>query len=237
MGDTLAFLHLISKTIMKTSIAAIALLLITSLSQASDCPELKQNPVSIGDSWTFKRVFQGGHTSDARILFKITGQAGDNKYKVQTLTGVVNGLLPTAWRNAGTADMDSCMNDFFGGGSLGILDSCNTTFTAGMDWTTEESDKGVKTTQRYQVIGQEEVTVGGGSFMATKIEGEWDVAKGAGSGKSSAKSGAPRHHVIYWYAPGAKTMVKTEREVRNAAGVVTLRTTDELESFRVQRPN
>ena len=105
-----------------------------------------------------------------------------------------------------------------------------------MDWNTEETDKGVRTVQRHLVIGPEEVTVGAGTFRAIKIESRWEVAKIDNPGKSPARYAAPqRYQFTYWYAPAAKTMVKTEREFRDAAGAVEMRSTDELEAFRVQR--
>jgi hypothetical protein len=221
---------------MKTCSTFAALLLAASLSHAAEFPETVQKPVSIGDSWTFKRTGKGEHVNQSRILFKIAQQGPANKYVVQSLPGEVSGRGPTAWRNAGTVDMDTCMIDFFGGGSLGITDSCNTTFVPGMDWNTEEIDKDIRTIQRHQVIGPEEVTVAAGTFMAIKIESHWEVAKITNPGKTPAKYGPPlRHHFLYWYVQDAKTMVKTEREFRNIAGAIDMRSTDELEAFRVQK--
>lgn len=220
---------------MKTAITAMTFLLAAAASHAADLPEPPQNPVSIGDSWTFKRVAKGEITVQSRIIFKIAQQGPDNQYIIQTLPGAVSG--PTAWRNAGRVDMDACMIDFFGGGTLGITHSCSTPFVPGMDWNTEQTDKGIRTTQRFQVIGPEEVTVGAGSFQAIKIESNWEVAKVLNPGKSPLKHAPPlRYHFTYWYAPETKTMVKTEREFRNSAGVVDTRSTDELEAFRVQKP-
>ncbi len=222
---------------MKISTTAIALLLATTMAHASDIPEPPQRPVSIGDSWTFKRVAKGEITVQSRIIFRIAQQGPNNQYIFQSLPGEVSGRGPTAWRSAGRVDMDSCMIDFFGGGSLGITNSCNTEFPAGMDWTTEETDKGTRTAKRFQVIGPEEVTVGAGTFKAIKIESEWEVAKELNPGKSPAKYGPPlRYRFVYWYAPDTKTMVKTEREFRNAAGIIDTRSTDELEAFRVLKP-
>ena len=222
---------------MKSCIATLALLSAISISHASDIPEPVQNPVSIGDSWTFKRSGKGETTIQSRIIFKIAQQGPNNKYMVQALSGEVSGRVPTKWRNAGSVDMDACIIDFFGGGSLGITNSCKTTFVPGMDWNTEETDKATRTIQRHQVIGPEEVTVGAGRFTATRIESHWEVAKQSNPGKTPAKYAAPlRHHFTYWYAPETKTMVKTEREFRNAAGAVEMRSTDELQGFRVQKP-
>ena len=222
---------------MKSRIATLALLSAVSLSHAGDIPEPVQNPVSIGDSWTFKRSGKGETTIESRIVFKIAQQGPNNKFVVQALPGEVSGLVRTTWRNAGTVDMDACIIDFFGGGSLGITNSCNTTFVAGMDWNTEETDKGIRTIQRHKVIGSEEVTVGAGKFSATRIESDWEVAKLLNPGKTPARYAPPlRHRFTYWYAPETKTMVKTEREFRNAAGAVEMRSTDELQGFRVQKP-
>ncbi len=222
---------------MKTSITAIALLLATTLSQAADIPEAAQQPVSIGDSWTFKRVATGEITVQSRIIFKIAQQAANNQYVFQSLPGEVSGRGTTVWRNAGRVDMDACMIDFFGGGTLGITNSCGTTLVPGMDWNTEETDKGTRTTQRYQVIGPEEVTVGAGTFNAIKIESHWEVAKLLNPGKAAPKYAAPlRYRFVYWYAPITKTMVKTEREFRNSAGVIDTRSTDELQGYRLQKP-
>jgi hypothetical protein len=221
---------------MKTIVPAIALLLASALCQAAEFPEPVQEPMSIGDSWTFKRVSKGENANQSRIIFKIARQGPDNQYVYQSLSGEVSGRTPTTWRNAGKLDMDTCMVDFFGGGSLGITHSCNTPLVPGMDWNTEETDKGVRTIQRYQVIGQEEVTVGAGTFRATRIESQWEVAKVLNPGKSPLKYGPPqRYQFTYWYVPETKTMAKTEREFRNSAGAVDMRSTDELEAFRVMK--
>lgn len=219
---------------MKTSILAIALVLASAVSHGAEFPEPVQDPVSIGDSWTFKRVAKGQSVNESRIIFKIAQQGANNQYVIQSLPGEVSGRGPTAWRNAGKVDMDACMIDFFGGGTLGITNSCNTRFTPGMDWNTETTDNGVRTTQRFEVMEQEEVTVGAGTFRATKIESHWEVAKVLNPGKSPLKYAAPlRYQFTYWYVPDTKTMVKTEREFRNAAGAVDVRSTDELQAFRV----
>ncbi len=221
---------------MNNMIPAIALLLASTLSHAGEIPEPAQEPVSIGDSWTFKRTGKGETTHLSRIIFKIARQSADSQYQVQSLAGEVSGKVPTTWRDAGKIDMDSCMIDFFGGGTLGITHSCSTSFAPGMDWNTEQTDKGVRTLQRYQVIGLEEVTVGAGTFRATRIESQWEVSNVLNPGRKPLKYGAPqRYQFTYWYAPETKTMVKTEREFRNSAGVLEMRSSDELEAFRVQK--
>ncbi len=222
---------------MKSTITAIALLLASALAHSTDMLDEAQKPVSIGDSWTFKRVATGQATVPSRVIFKIAQQGPDNQFIFQSLNGEVTGRAPTPWRNAGQVDTDTCMIDFFGGGNLGITNSCNTALVPGMDWNTETTDKGTRTTQRFQVIGPEEVTVGAGTFNAIKIESHWEVAKVLNPGKAPAKLGAPlRYRFVYWYAPDAKTMVKSEREFRNSAGAIDTRSTEELQAFRVQKP-
>lgn len=221
---------------MKT-VTAIALFLTASLGHAADIPETVPLPVTIGDSWTFKRTTVGQVTLLSRIIFKIAQQGPSNQYIYQSLPGEVSGRGPTAWREAGRVDMDACMIDFFGGGSLGITHSCTTAFTPGMDWNTEETAKGSKTSQRYEVVGRENVTVGAGEFNAIKIESHWEVAKALNPGRTPLKYGPPqRYHFVYWYAPETKTMVKTEREFRTSTGALESRVTDELQAFRVQKP-
>jgi hypothetical protein len=220
---------------MKTSIFASALLLATTLSHAAplDAPQA----VSIGDSWTFQRVATGAATVQTRTIFKITGQGPDNQYVFKSLGGSVNGIVPTLWREGGSVDMNTCMIDFFGGGTLGIINSCGTSFQPGMDWNTEQVENNVRTTQRYEVGETEEISVPAGNFKAIKIEAHWEVAKVLNPGKTPVKTGpAQRYHFRYWYAPETKTMVKSIREFRNAGGTVTSRTTDELQTFRLIRP-
>ena len=221
---------------MKTVSTAIALLLASAVCRAADIPDPPQNPVALGDSWTFKRLAKGAVTVQSRTIFRIAQQGPDNQYLVKSLPGEVTVKGPTAWRDAVRVDMDACMIDFFGGGMLGITHSCGTTFVPGMDWNTEVTDKGTRTTQRYQVIGPEDVTVSAGTFQAIKIEANWEVAKVLNPGKAPLKYGTPqRYHFFYWYAPETKTMVKTEREFRNSAGVVDARSTEELQAFRLQK--
>lgn len=222
---------------MKTTIGAIALLLSTSLAHAGATSDLANQPVSVGDSWTFLRVATGAATVQNRTIFKITGSAPDNQLVYKSLPGAVNGIGPALWRKGGTVDASACMIDFFGGGTLGILNSCNTTFRPGMDWQTEDVENGVRTTQRYEVIGTEEVSVPAGSFKAIKIEAHWEVAKVLHPGKTPVQTGTPqRYHFKYWYAPETKTMVKTVREFYNLGGALASRTTDELQTFRLSRP-
>ena len=221
---------------MKTGLAAAALLLAMATSAAAEFPDPALTPVGIGDSWTFKRTATGQSSNVSRIIFKIAQQGPSNQYIIQSLPAEVSGRGPTAWRNAGTIDMDACMIDFFGGATLGITNSCNTAFTPGMDWNTEETSQGARTAQRYQIIGPEAVTVGAGNFQAIRIESQWEVAKVLNAGKSPLKYAAPQRYLFtYWYAPETRTMVKTEREFRNAAGTVEVRSTDELEAFRAMK--
>lgn len=221
---------------MKTTLTAIALLVVMGRSAGAEFPDPPQQSVGIGDSWTFKRTAKGQSLNVSPIIFKMAQQGPNNQYIVQSLPGEVSGRGPTAWRNAGTIDMDACMIDFFGGATLGITNSCNTVFSPGMDWHTEETKQDVRTVQRYQVIGPEEVTVEAGTFRAIRIASQWEVAKVVNPGKSPHKFAAPqRYQFTYWYAPETKTMVKTEREFRNAAGTVEVRSTEELQAFRLMK--
>jgi hypothetical protein len=104
-----------------------------------------------------------------------------------------------------------------------------------MDWKTEITEKGVRTTQRFEVIGPEEVTVGAGTFMATRIESHWEVATVLNPGKTPKYATPQRYHFTYWYVPETKTMVKTEREFTGTNGVMNMRSTDELDAFRVKK--
>lgn len=118
------------------------------------------------------------------------------------------------------------MVDFFGTGSLGITNSCATTFSPGMDWTTENVVKGKRVLQRYEVVDTELITVAAGSFQAVKIEAYWHGADAKGAAPK------PTHHMTYWYAPEARAMVKVQREFLNTRGKVESHATEELERFR-----
>jgi hypothetical protein len=215
--------------------SVIVIALAAAVAQAADTPPPVNRPVAIGDTWTFKRTVKAPTTTNqTRIIFKIAHQGAKDKYVYQSLPGQVGTRERLAWRNAGEVDMGACLVDFLGGASLGLANTCSTDLVPGMDWTTEVVEDGVRTSQRHEVIGPEDVAVGAGTFSAIKISSRWEVAGAASQSKGSAKYGAPRrYHFVYWYVPEIKSMAKVEREFRGANGNVESNVTDELQAFRV----
>lgn len=205
----------------------LALVLGSALTHAEDMDSRspQPDPVVAGQTWTFKQVLKTpAGVTESRTIFRVAPAAGD-RLQVESMPAQLNGR-PTVWRKRQPIDNDSCMVDFFGTGSLGITDSCATTFTPGMDWTTENVIKGVRVMQRYQVLDTEMMTVAAGAFQTVKIEAFWEAGKG------KARAGKPTHHVTYWYAPETRAMVKVHREYLNASGAVESESTEELERYR-----
>lgn len=193
---------------------------------ATDAPALQQDPVAAGQTWTYKRITKSGAgTVETRTIFRLAARAGGgDRYVIESLPAQLTGR-PSLWHKSGEVDANSCMVDFFGTGSLGILNSCATTFEPGMDWTTESTVKGVKVAQHYQVLDTETIDVAAGSFQAIRIEARWQASKGKAGGK-------PTHRIVYWYAPETRSMVKVQREFLNSKGAVESETVEELERFR-----
>lgn len=212
---------------MKHAMLSLALLLSTAfaLAEEMDAPVVRPDPVVAGQTWTYKQVVKTpAGVTESRTIFRVA-PAGTDRLQVESMPAQLNGR-PTVWRKRQPIDNDSCMVDFFGTGSLGITDSCATSFTPGMDWTTENTIKGVRVLQRYQVLDTELITVAAGAFHAVKIEAFWEAGKG------KARAGKPTHHVMYWYAPETRAMVKVHREYLDANGAVESESTEELERYR-----
>ena len=209
---------------MKHGITALALALATSCAHADTAQfTAVREPVAPGQTWTYKRVtMTPAGSTESRTIFRIAAQSRGERLRIESLPAELTGR-PTVWHKGAAIDSDSCMVDFFGTGSLGILHSCATTFVPGMDWTTEEVVKGTRLQQRYAVLDHEQITVPAGSFNAIKIEGFWGTARAGGK---------PTHHVTYWYAPEARAMVKVHREFLNSKGAVESETLEELQTFR-----
>lgn len=213
---------------MKHAMLTLALVMGSALARADDADVTapRPDPVVAGQTWTYKQVVKTpAGTTESRTIFRVA-PAGGEKLLVESMPAQLNGR-PTVWRKRHPIDNDSCMVDFFGTGSLGITNSCATTFTPGMDWTTESMVKGVRVQQRYQVLDNELITVSAGAFQAVKIEAFWEARNARKTGV-----GKPTHHITYWYAPETRTMVKVHREYLNAAGAVESESTEELERYR-----
>lgn len=212
---------------MKHAMLGLALVLGTALCHAGemDTRAAQPDPVVAGQTWTYKQVVKTpAGLTETRTIFRVAPAGGD-RLQVESMPAQLNGR-PTVWRKRQPIDNDSCMVDFYGTGSLGITDSCATTFEPGMDWSTETVIKGVRVKQRYQVLDTEMITVAAGAFHAVKIEAFWEAAR------SKAHAGKPTHHVTYWYAPETRAMVKVHREYLNASGAVESEATEELERYR-----
>ena len=116
----------------------------------------------------------------------------------------------------------------------------------------QHSSERIKAT--YKAVGWEDVTVAAGAFRALKLEaeGEWSAAMApAVSATSSArvdaggtasvvqtnKTGATvfTGHIYkaFWYVPAVKRWVKSVEEYYDPNGVRYERSTDELESYKV----
>lgn len=215
---------------MKRWMLALSLSCVAGIATADDDMDLVDTapaptPVVAGQTWTYKQTMRtAAGTTESHTIFRIASKDRDQGLMIESLPSALTGR-PTVWRRGPAIDNDSCMVDFHGSGSLGILNSCNTMFAPGMDWTTESTINGVRVSQRYEVIDTEYVTVEAGSFNAIKIDATWQT----GSGKRPRQ---PSHHITYWYAPEARAMVKVHREFLNRKGKAESESIEELEKFR-----
>ncbi|QYF94081.1 hypothetical protein KY495_02250 [Massilia sp. PAMC28688] len=210
---------------MKNTMTACILAMGTALAQADNAPmaPVMQEPVAAGQTWTYKRVLKTpAGTSESRTIFR-AGQGPGGALVAESMPAALTGR-PTLWHQGPTIGNDSCMIDVFGTGSLGIINSCTTTFVPGMDWTTENQIQGKRVFQRYEVLDTEYITVAAGSFNAIKIEALWETAGATGS--------RPTHKVTYWYAPETRAMAKVHRQFLNSKGAIESEATEELEGFR-----
>jgi hypothetical protein len=111
-----------------------------------------------------------------------------------------------------------------------------------------------ETKENYVAAGWETVTVPAGTFKALKIEseGEWTaelapaVATASGTrtdsqgstaviqtNKTVPKTIAGRLYKAFWYVPEVKRFVKNVEETYDPSGVRVLRSTDELEGYKL----
>lgn len=211
---------------MKHAMLAPLLALGAALAQADEAPlpTMAQEPVSAGQTWTYKRVLKTpAATTESRTIFRAAQQGPGGELIIESMPAQLTGR-PTLWHRGPAIGSNSCMLDVFGTGSLGIINSCATTFSPGMDWTTESQVQGKRVLQRYEVVDMESVTVAAGSFNAVRIEAQWETPGG--------RSARPTHKVTYWYAPEARAMAKVHRQFLNSKGAVESEATEELERFR-----
>lgn len=222
------------KAPMKLTLLATLTCLTATLAHAADVAFPPPSPVSIGDSWTYKKTVKTAHNQlKSFINYKITGTAGEDKLVYQSMLADASVRAPMKWRDAGKVDADACLIDFGPGGSLGLQKTCAITFVEGMDWDTDEAVDGTRTKRRYKVMGTENISVPAGTFDTTKIQADWQVIKsGGGKGKQNAYGPTERFRFIYWYSPITKGMVKVVREFYDDVGTVESTVTEELDTHR-----
>jgi hypothetical protein len=222
---------------MKLTLLASLTCLTVSLAHAADVSFPPPPPVSIGDSWTYKKTVKTLHNQSKSVInYKITGKADEDKLAYQSMLADATVRTPMKWRDAGKVDADACLIDFGPGGTLGLQKSCAISFAQGMDWDTEETVDGIRSKRRYQVVGTENISVPAGTFDTTKIQADWQVVRGAApKGKQNAYGPTERFRFMYWYSPETKGMVKVVREYFNDAGAVEATITEELDSYRPAR--
>jgi hypothetical protein len=103
----------------------------------------------------------------------------------------------------------------------------------------------------YKVTGWEDVTVAAGTFHAARIEGDgsWTAdlpgntltarartANGSNvavMSQQASRVASGRMLATFWYVPEVERWVKCDEEIYSSTGVLTKRTTAELESFEV----
>ena len=218
---------------MKLTFLATLACLTSTLAGAADIPAMYIEPLAVGDSWTYKKTVTIGSTNTKSMVnYKISGQNGD-KLVYQSLLAEVRAGVQSQWRKIGEVDAGACLIDAAGGGTLGLQDTCKLNFEAGMDWDTEETDKGQVSKRKYKVVGTETIHVPAGTFETTKIDAVWQGTKVSNPKASAAENlSAERYHFTYWYSPETRAMVKVVRQFHNGFGAVESTVTEELDSFR-----
>jgi hypothetical protein len=224
---------------MKLKLLATLTCLTATLAHAADVEFPPPPPVSVGDSWTYKKTVKNANNPGKSVVnYKITSKTADNKLVYQMMLADVSVRTPMKWRDAGQVDADACLIDFGAGGTLGLQKTCEVKFVQGMDWDTEETVDGTRSKRRYEVVGTENISVPAGKFDTTKIQANWQVTKsGAAKGKQNAYGPTERFRFIYWYSPETKGMVKVVREFYSDAGAVEATVTEELDSYRPAQKN
>jgi hypothetical protein len=140
---------------MKLTFLATLACLTSTLAAAADIPAMYIEPISVGDSWSYKKtVTTGSSNSKSMINFKISNQTADNKLVYQSLLAEVKVAVLPQWRKMGEIDAGGCLIDVAGGGALGLQDTCHISFEPGMDWDTEEMEKGQLSKRKYKVSRQ-----------------------------------------------------------------------------------
>lgn len=220
---------------MKLTFLATLACLSSTLAGAADIPAMYIEPISVGDSWSYKKtVTIGSSNTKSMINFKISSQTADNKLVYQSLLAEVKVAVLPQWRKIGEIDAGGCLLDVGGGGALGLENTCHIDFEPGMDWDTEETDKsGQLSKRKYKVVGTETIHVPAGTFETTKIEAVWQGTKVSNPKASAGENlAAERYQFTYWYSPETKAMVKVVRKFHNGFGAVESTVTEELDSFR-----
>ncbi|UUZ50082.1 hypothetical protein LP420_08735 [Massilia sp. B-10] len=146
---------------MKLTFLATLACLSSTLAGAADIPAMYIEPISVGDSWSYKKtVTIGSSNTKSMINFKISSQTADNKLVYQSLLAEVKVAVLPQWRKIGEIDAMGCLLDVGGGGALGLQNTCHIDFEPGMDWDTEETDKsGQLSKRKYKVVGTETIHV------------------------------------------------------------------------------
>lgn len=218
---------------MKPRYLAALACLSSTLAIAADIPAMYIEPIAVGDSWTYKKtVTVGTSSTKSMVNFKISGVSGDKLVYESLLAEVRVGMMPK-WRKMGEIEAGGCLIDVAGGGALGLQNTCAINFEPGMDWDTEDGEKGQVVKRKYKIIGTETIHVPAGTFETTKIDAVWQGSKMSNPKVTAAENlAAERYHFIYWYSPETKAMVKVVRQFQNGFGAVESTVTEELDSFR-----
>lgn len=179
------------------------------------------------DEWTFLQLRTAPGKPDASneirfsMLFKKKG--GDmilGWAKAITDSGQV------VWQPIESLPETNCLRDFVGRTNLDLANSCKEGLKVASAWKSEIRAGEVLEQIDFVAVGEEVIDVKAGTFQTIKIQGNGK--------RTSLGNELEDFSVTYWFAPKAKSMVRSIREYLTPNGVAVIKITDELTSVKVK---
>ena len=196
---------------------------------AQDPSVVERPTIKVGDSWTYQE------TNDWRSVVTDTyslavSSVSDKKIELTRKSEKAG----TAATVSETPDLNTIAKATSDGniiryspdnGAFSFPLEVGKSWEAKADWTTGERSGSYSLATK--VVGWEQVTVPAGTFTALKITktGYYHATNGQNSGSGTM-------HIVFWYAPAVKGMVKMQYEDTNWAGAPYNKKTVELVAYK-----
>ena len=204
------------------SLVATLVLAMTQIpsARAADGGPLTLRP---GDSWTFRLTLsqEGRPEVIAHPRYSVARQAPAGRWIIAE--GSVDEVPGTIQLMKGYIEDSRCMVDVAGTRTLQPL-PCTAAARVDDHWTVELEDG---RTRDARVLGTETVRVPAGSFESLRLE----VVEQPGAGAARTEGADTRtDRALLWYAPALGVVVRAERDVLRAGGLLRTHTVEVLES-------